>query len=115
MNDFLQLMPGFLTAVQKLHNILSPVVLVLMFAGLTIKVVHAQLQGCLRSIWPFFVRMLAVSFLVGGLIRSGRTGESVKRLSRTVLPRYSKCRLSARRRRATSLLFFSALGVAGVE
>ena len=68
MNDFLQLMPGFLTAVQNLHNILAPVVLVLMFAGLTIKVVQAQVQGCLRSIWPFLVRMLAVSFLVGGLI-----------------------------------------------
>ena len=53
MNDFLQLMPGFLNAVQNLHNILAPVVLVLMFAGLTIKVVQAQVQGCLRSIWPF--------------------------------------------------------------
>ena len=76
MNDFLQLMPGFLTAVQNLHNILAPVVLVLMFAGLTIKVVQAQQQRCLSSILPFLVRMLAVSFLVGGLITWGNMLQS---------------------------------------
>jgi hypothetical protein len=71
MNDLLQLMPGFTAGVTSLHNLLAPVALLLMFAGLTIKVVHAQQQRCLSSLWPSFVRTAVVSFLVGTFVTWG--------------------------------------------
>jgi hypothetical protein len=76
MNDFLQLMPGFTAGVTYLHNLLAPVVLVLLFAGLTITVVQAQQQRCPSSLWPLFVRMGAVSFLVGSLATWGNLLQS---------------------------------------
>jgi hypothetical protein len=76
MNDFLQLIPEFTAGVTYLHNILAPVVLVLMFAGLMIKVAQAQQQRCLSSLWPLFVRMGAVSILVGSLITWGNLLQS---------------------------------------
>ena len=76
-SDFLSLMPGFTAGCVALYKILSPVVLVLMFAGLTIIVIRALEAKCLRALWPFFVRMAVISFLVGGgLVLWGNTTQS---------------------------------------
>jgi hypothetical protein len=70
---FLQLVPGFMSGVHQLHSALVGVTLVLAFAGLTVKLIQAQMQGCTRSIWPALVRLGVVSILVGSLELWGDT------------------------------------------
>lgn len=63
----MQLVPGFMSGVHQLHGALVGVTFVLAFAGLTVKLIQAQTQGCARSIWPALGRLGVVSILVGSL------------------------------------------------
>lgn len=67
MNDFLQQLPTFTSGVTTLHDLLTPVVVVLMVAGLLMKSIQAHVQGTLKSLLPYFVVMSVIVFLTGSL------------------------------------------------
>jgi hypothetical protein len=67
MNDFLQQLPTFTTGVTTLHNLLVPVVLVLMVAGLLLKALQAHAERTLGALMPYFVRMAVIVFLTASL------------------------------------------------
>jgi len=66
MNTF-QIAPGFLDGVNKLHNSLEGVTLVLAFCGLMIVVIQAQRTHDVGSIKGVFIRMTVAVILLGSL------------------------------------------------
>jgi hypothetical protein len=69
--DVLQLMPGFVSGANQLHNILVGATLVLAFAGLVVLVNQAFREQSLSSIWPTLARLIVVVVLTGSLIGWG--------------------------------------------
>jgi hypothetical protein len=69
--DVLQLMPGFVSGANQLHNILVGATLVLAFAGMVLVVNQAFREQSLSSVWPTLVRLIVVVVLTGSLIGWG--------------------------------------------
>jgi len=67
--DVTTLLPSFANAVQKLHNLLLPVCLVLAFAGLIYKITSLWRERSLTSLFPYLVKML-IAFVLLGLMAS---------------------------------------------
>jgi hypothetical protein len=67
--DVSTLLPSFVSAVQKLHNLLLPVCLVLAFAGLIYKITSLWRERSISSLFPYLVKM-TVAFVLLGLMAS---------------------------------------------
>jgi hypothetical protein len=67
--DISALLPTFVTAVRRLHDLLLPVCLVLAFAGLVYKIVSLWRERSLTSLFPYLVKVL-VAFSLLGLMAS---------------------------------------------
>src|SRR5258708_18364001 len=63
------LLPSFASAVQKLHDLLLPICLVLAFAGLIYKITSLWRERSLPSLFPYLVKML-IAFVLLGLMAS---------------------------------------------
>src|SRR5258705_785465 len=63
--DAISLLPSFASAVQKLHDLLLPVCLVLAFAGLIYKIASLWRERSISSLFPYLVKMLIAFVLVG--------------------------------------------------
>jgi hypothetical protein len=72
MNSLLsQIAPAFLAGCQQLHNVLAPVVMLAMFAGLIVIVCQAMQEKHLARFWPYFMRMAIAVILLGSLAQWG--------------------------------------------
>src|SRR5258708_33935786 len=67
--DVSTLLPSFVSAVHKLHDLLLPVCLVLAFAGLIYKITSLWRERSLTSLFPYLVKML-IAFVLLGLMAS---------------------------------------------
>jgi hypothetical protein len=67
--DVSALLPGFVTSVHKLHDLLLPVCLVLAFAGLVYKVASSFRERSIQSLFPYFVKVF-IAFALLGLMAS---------------------------------------------
>jgi hypothetical protein len=65
MNYVTSLLPSFMSAVQKLHNLLLPVCLVLAFAGLIYKIASLFRERSITSLFPYLVKILIAFVLLG--------------------------------------------------
>ncbi len=63
------LLASFASAVQKLHDLLLPVCLVLAFAGLIYKITSLWRERSITSLFPYLVKML-IAFVLLGLMAS---------------------------------------------
>src|SRR5258708_33140518 len=63
------LLPSFASAVQKLHDLLLPVCLVLAFGGLIYKIASLWRERSLTSLFPYLVKMM-IAFVLLGLMAS---------------------------------------------
>src|SRR5260221_810435 len=63
------LLPSFASAVQKLHDLLLPVCLVLAFAGLIYKITSLWRERSIQSLFPYLVKVL-IAFVLLGLMAS---------------------------------------------
>jgi hypothetical protein len=72
MNNLIQqIAPTFLAGCKQLHSVLSPVVMLAMFAGLLILCVQAMQEKHLARFWPYFMRMAIAVILLGSLATWG--------------------------------------------
>src|SRR5258705_6398120 len=67
--DVSMLLPSFVSAVHKLHDLLLPVCLVLAFAGLIYKIASLWRERSITSLFPYLVKML-IAFVLLGLMAS---------------------------------------------
>ena len=66
-NTILELLPGFVSGCNTLHNALIGVTLVMCFCGILLMCNRAMQEQSLHSVWPFLVRIAVVVILVGSL------------------------------------------------
>jgi hypothetical protein len=72
MNNLIQqIAPTFMAGCKQLHSVLSPVVMLAMFAGLLILCVQAMQEKHLARFWPYFMRMAIAVILLGSLATWG--------------------------------------------
>jgi hypothetical protein len=72
MNNLIQrIAPAFLAGCKQLNSVLSPVVMLAMFAGLVVIVFQAQQEKHTGRFWPYFVRMGIAVILLGSLATWG--------------------------------------------